>query len=127
MTRLMELQCGATGKARRSLEDVRPSAVEALRRARDFVPRAGWLQERFPDAKHPDVDGLVKLVERGAVESHVWSLTPGRYVGVASEEKNENLGFDETVRDIQLELEGLNEEAAELPVTIARNFEVLGI
>ena len=127
MTWLMELQCGAIGKARRSLEDARPSAVEAPRRARHFVRRADWLRERFPDAGFPDIEGLVKLVDCGAVESHDWSLTPGRYVGVALEEEDEDSGFDEAVREVHIELEGLNKEAAELATTIARNFEELGI
>ena len=36
--------------ARRALESVRASAVEALSRARYFVLQADWLQERFPKA-----------------------------------------------------------------------------
>ena len=127
MTWLMELQCGAIGKARRSLEDARPSAVEAPRRARHFVRRADWLPERFPDARLPYVEGLVKLVDRAETEAHGWSLTPGHYVGVALREEDEDSGFDEAVREVHIELEGLNKEAAELATTIARNFEELGI
>ena len=91
------------GKARRSLEGARASAVEALRRARHFVHQADWLQERFPDARLRDVEGLVKLVDRGEIEAHDWSLTPRRYVGVAPEEEDEDFDF------------------------IARNFEELGV
>ena len=29
---------------------------------------------------------LVKLVDRTEIEAHDWSLTPGRYVGVAPDE-----------------------------------------
>lgn len=126
MTRLMELQCGATGKARRSLEDARPSAVEAPPRARDFVPRADWLRARFHDARLPDVGGLVKLFERGAVESRDWSLTPGRYVGVAPEESDGDPGFGEVLRSIQVGSKGLNEETTALVARIVRNFQVLG-
>ena len=86
MTQLMKLQCGAMGEGRRSLEDARPSAFEAPPPARDFVPRDDWPRERVPDARLPDVEGLVALLECGAVESHVGSLTPGRYVGVAPAE-----------------------------------------
>ena len=86
MTRLMELECGAIDEGRRSLEDARPSAVEAPPPARDFNRRADLQQEHFPDASLLDVEGLVKLLECGAVESHVGSLTPGRYVGVAPAE-----------------------------------------
>ena len=126
MTRLMELQCGAIGEARRSLEDARPSAAEAPRRPRNFVRRADWLRERFPDAGFPDIEGLVKLVDRGAVESHDWSLTPGRDVGVAPEEEDEDFDFEEALRTIHTDLKGLNEEAAVLTARIARNFQALG-
>ena len=64
-------------RARRTLEEARASTVEALRRARYFVPQADWLQERFPEAKLRDVEGLVKLVDRAEITAHDWSLTPG--------------------------------------------------
>ena len=64
--------------ARRALESVRVSTVEALSRTRYFVREADWLQERFPDAELCDVGGLVKLVTRTEIEAHDWSLTPGR-------------------------------------------------
>ena len=105
----------------------RASAVEALRRARHFVHQADWLQERFPDARLRDVEGLVKLVERAEVEAHDWSLTPGRYVGVAPEEEDEDFDFAEAMRSIHVDLKELNEEAVELAARIARNFEELGV
>ena len=113
-------------RARRALEDARAAGVEALRRARYFVLQADWLQERFPDAELRDVEGLVKLVNRAEIEEHDWSLTPGRYVGVAPEEEDENFDFEEALRSIHIDLEGLNEEAEELAAQIARNFEELG-
>ena len=126
MTRLTKMQHGAIGEARRSLGDERASAVEVPRRAGDFIGRADWLRERFPDTKLPEVEGLVKLGERGAVESHDWSLTPGRYVGVAPEEGDEDFDFEEALRSIHIDLKGLNEEAPELAARIVRNFEELG-
>ena len=102
-------------------------AVEALHRTRHFVHQADWLQERFPDVRLRDVEGLVKLVERGGVEAHDWSLTPGRYVGVAPEEEDEDFDFEEALRSIHLDLKGLNEEAERLAARIARNFEELGV
>ena len=113
------------GRAGRALEDARVSAVEALRRTRYFVLQADWLQERFPDAELRDVEGLVKLVGRAEIEEHDWSLTPGRYVGVAPEEKDEDFDFEEAMRSIHVDLQGLNEEAAVLASSIARNFEEL--
>ena len=113
-------------KARRAIEDAWTGAVEVLRRARYFVRQADWLQERFPKAELCDVEGLVKLVDRTEIEAHDWSLTPGRYVGVAPEEEGEDFDFEEALRSIHIDLKGLNGEAAELAAQIARNFEELG-
>ena len=115
----------AISKARRVLEDARVEAVEALRQARFFVRQADWLQERFPDAELRDVEGLVKLVERSEIEAHDWSLTPGRYVGVAPEEEDEDFDFEEEFRALHIELSGLNEEAARLAAQISGDFEEL--
>jgi len=113
-------------KARKALEAARSDAVEALRRTRYFVRQADWLQERFPDAKLCDVEGLVKLVDLTTMKANDWSLTPGRYVGVAPEEEDEDFDFEETLRAIHLDLKGLNEEASELAMRIDKNFEELG-
>ena len=113
-------------KARKTLEDARAEAVEVLRGTRYLVRQADWLQERFPDAELRDVEGLVKLVNRAEIEERDWSLTPGRYVGVAPEEDDEDFDFEEALRSIHIDLIGLNEEAAELAERIARNFEELG-
>ena len=117
---------GDVNKARKALEAARVDAVEALRLARYFSRQADWLQERFPDAKLRDVEGLVKLVDRATIKAHDWSLAPGRYVGVAPEEPDENFDFEEALHAIHIDLKGLNEEAAELAARIARNFEELG-
>ena len=117
---------GEVNKGRKALEAALADVVEALRLARYFVRQADWLQERFPDAKLRDVEGLVKLVDRATIKAHDWSLTPGRYVGVTPEEQNEDFDFEEALRAIHIDLKGLNEEAAELAARIARNFEELG-
>jgi type I restriction enzyme M protein len=117
---------GDVNKARKALEAARADGVEALRQARYFVRQADWLQERFPEAKLQDVEGLVKLVGRETIKAHDWSLTPGRYVGVAPEEQDEDFDFEEALRAIHIDLKGLNEEAAELAARIATNFEELG-
>nr|WP_249797032.1 MULTISPECIES: class I SAM-dependent DNA methyltransferase [unclassified Bradyrhizobium] len=113
-------------KARKALEGARADAVEALRLARYFVRQADWLQERFPEAALRDVEGLVKLVDRATIKAHDWSLTPGRYVGVAPEEEDEDFDFEEALRAIHIDLKELNEEAAELAARISKNFEGLG-
>ena len=111
-------------RARKALESQRSAAVEAFRQVRYFVRQADWLQERFPDTELCDVEGLVKLVERDEIASHDWSLTPGRYVGVASED--EDFDFEEALRAILVDLAALNEEAADLAAQIIRNFKELG-
>ena len=73
------------------------------------------------------MEGLVKLVDRAEIEANDWSLTPGRYVGVAPEEVDEDFDFEETLRDIHIELKGLNEEAVTLAAQIQKNFEELGV
>ena len=114
-------------KERRALEDARGASVEALSQARYFVRQADWLQERFPDAELRDVEGLVKLVDRAEIEAYDWSLTPGRYVGVAPAEYNEDFDFEEMIRSIHADLEELNEEASELAKRIFHNFQESGL
>ena len=112
-------------RARKDQDEARHALVEGLRQVRYFHRQAAWLTERFPEAKLVDVLGLVKLVRKAEIEKNDWSLTPGRYVGVAPEEVDEDFDFEETMRDLHLELEGLHLEAAELIKTIGKNFEEL--
>jgi type I restriction enzyme M protein len=74
-----------------------------------------------------DVAGLCKVVSRADIEAADWSLTPGRYVGVAPAEVDEDFDFEQTLRDIHVELADLNREAVELAGKIAANFEGLGV
>ena len=114
-------------KILRDLDEVRQVAVEQLKLVRYFWKQARWLAERFPEARLRDVEGLVKLVDVKEIEANDWSLTPGRYVGVAPEEEDENFDFEEALREIHVELEDLNAEAVRLAATIEKNFEELGI
>ncbi len=66
-------------------------------------------------------------MDRTEIEVNDWSLTPGRYVGVAPEEEDENFDFEETLREIHVELDDLNNEAVQLAAMIKKNFEELGI
>ena len=114
-------------RARKAAEEARSLAVEQLKQVRYFWKQAHWLTERFPEAILCDVEGLVKLVDRAEIEVNDWSLTPGRYVGVAPEEEDEDFDFEEALRDIHVELEDLNAEAVQLAATIKKNFEELGV
>ena len=114
-------------RARKDADEARRQAVEQLKQVRYFWRQAHWLTERFPEAELRDVEGLVKLVDCAEIEANDWSLTPGRYVGVAPEEEDVNFDFEEALREIHVELEDLNAEASTLAATIKKNFEELGV
>ena len=117
----------AISQAIKAADKARQMAVEQLKQVRYFWRQAHWLTERFPEAKLEDVEGLVKLVDRAEIKENDWSLTPGRYVGVAPEEEDEDFDFEETLREIHVELEDLNNEAFYLADVIRKNFEELGV
>jgi type I restriction enzyme M protein len=117
----------AITRARKAADEARALAVAQLKQVRYFWRQAHWLTERFPEAELRDVQGLVKLVNRAEIAANDWSLTPGRYVGVAPEEADEDFDFEEALRDIHVELEDLNAEAVQLAATIKKNFEELGV
>lgn len=105
--------------------DVHLTPTGSLKRFRYFEGQAGWLLSRFPKGKLRDVEGLVKLVDQDELTANDYSLTPGRYVGVAPEEDDEDFDFEEAIKEIHDEIETLNAEAAELAEAIAKNFEEL--
>jgi type I restriction enzyme M protein len=117
----------ATGRLVKQLDEARQTAVQQLKHAAYFHRQVAWLQDRFPEAELGAVPGLVKLVDRKEIEAADWSLTPGRYVGVAPPEEDEDFDFEQTLRDIHIELADLNKEAAELAAKIQANFEELGV
>lgn len=120
---------GKRGKANpvKALEEARKAAVDQLKLVRYFHKQAHWLLSRFPDAALVAVPGQVKLVDRAELAANEWSLTPGRYVGVAPEMEDEDFDFEGVMRDIHIELAGLNEEAAALAAQIQANFEGMGL
>ncbi len=115
----------ATSKLIKQLDEDRKTAVEQLKAATYIHRQIAWLQDRFPNAEMQDVPGLCKVVSRAEIEAADWSLTPGRYVGVAPAEVDENFDFEQTLRDIHVELADLNREAVELAAKIQENFEEL--
>ena len=114
--------------------DARNVFRKVTRKIYDFSPEQMqnltsivWLQDRFPAAELQAVPGLVKLVDLKDIEAADWSLTPGRYVGVAPQEVDEDFDFEQTLRDIHTELADLDKEALELATKIRENFEELGV
>lgn len=83
-----------------------------------------WLEKRFPDGRYRDVEGLVKAVSLDEIAANDWSLTPGRYVGVAETDDGEE-DFAERFSALHEELRTLNAEAAKLAKKIDANFKEL--
>ena len=115
---------------KKQVETSRDIVVDQLKLVRYFNHQAEWLIERFPEEKLRDVEGLVKLVDKeGAdgLKANDWSLTPGRYVGVAPEEEDPDFDFIDTMRTIQSDLDSLNIQASDLAKKISENFKQLKI
>lgn len=117
----------AISKLTKQLDEERKLAVEQLKDCANLHRQIVWLQDRFPKATMQDVAGLCKVINRADIEAADWSLTPGRYVGVAPAEVDEDFDFEQTLRDIHVELADLDREAVELAVKIQANFEGLGV
>ena len=127
LSRLGEGRRSRRGSPLKAVGEARSDAVEHLGTPCYYRRQAHWLQERFPDKALQDVEGLVKLVDHDELAANDWSLTPGRYVGVAPEEEDEDFDFEQTMRNIHSELDDLNAESVQLAATIKRNFEALGL
>lgn len=91
-----------------------------------FYRQAHWLTSRFPDGVYTDVEGLCKVVTQAEIEAKDWSLSPGRYVGVDTA-TDEDFDYEERLKEIHIELEGLNEEAIALANVIATNYKSIAI
>lgn len=91
-----------------------------------FYRQAHWLISRFPDGVYTDVEGLCKVVTQAEIEAKDWSLSPGRYVGVDTA-THEDFDYEERLKEIHIELEGLNEEAIALANVIATNYKSIAI
>jgi len=87
-----------------------------------FWKQAHWLVRRFLEGKYIDVEGLCKVVTVKEIEEKDYSLSPGRYVGVDTS-MNDDFDYEERLKEIHIELEGLNEEANKLAKTISENYK----
>ena len=91
-----------------------------------FNKEASWLISRFPNAKYEDVLGLCKVVKREEIAQNDYSLTAGRYVGVAPQ-IDDDFDYEERMAEIKVELQSLNEEAITLAEQIQLNLTELGL
>lgn len=116
---------GRDGSLLKSLEAARKELQDQLHQLRHFFTHAESLSLRFPEGQFRAVEGLCKAVSFAELEANEWSLTPGRYVGVAAEDVDEDFDFAQSLRDIHSELATLNAQAIELAKAIQSNFEAL--
>jgi type I restriction enzyme M protein len=89
-----------------------------------FYKQAQWLTSRFPEGVYSDIEGLCKIVTQKEIEAKDWSLSPGRYVGVDAT-ADDDFDYEERLKEIHIELEGLNEEAIALVNAISENFKAV--
>lgn len=114
-----------TDAKRNEAPTVRDAVLEALKQAAYFIHQGHWLHSRFPHALFEDVPGLCKAVSTDDIAAKDYSLTPGRYVGVAASGAEDEDDFAEQLREIHTELAELNDKATGLAERISSNFEEL--
>jgi len=78
------------------------------------------VKERFPELEYVDVPGLCKVATLDEVESHGWSLNPGRYVGVA-DGNEDNSDFAERANELWEQFERMTHESQSLAETVSSN------
>jgi type I restriction enzyme M protein len=91
-----------------------------------FNKEAHWLISRFPNSEYADVAGLCKVVDKTEIATNDYSLTAGRYVGVAPQ-IDEGFDYEERMGEIKVELSSLNEEAVGLAEQIQLNLNEMGL
>lgn len=125
--RARELKRALTAADPKKDEDptVRDQVLEALKQAVYFIGQVRWLHHRFPEAVYVDVPGLCKVVVRADIVAGDYSLTPGRYVGVAAPTDEDEEDFQERLAAIHTELADLNEKTVMLAERIRTNFAEL--
>lgn len=109
---------------KREKPTVRDKVVEATKLASYFIGQGHWLFSRFPHGIYADVPGLCKAVSRADIATNDYSLTPGRYVGVALtvEDDDDGEAFRTRMMEIHSELAELNDKAVGLAASIQSSF-----
>ena len=112
---------------KREQPTVRDRSVNAFKRASYFIGQGHWLNSKFPSGVYTDVPGLCKAVTRQDIADNDYSLTPGRYVGVAVGVQDDDAGeaFVARMREIHEELKALNDQAVLTTQQISAAFQEL--
>ena len=75
------------------------------------------LSKHFPDGSYADVPGLCKVANRAEIEAQGWSLNPGRYIGAAATDADDE-DFAEHLEVLFEEFTRLSKEADELRASV---------
>lgn len=103
-------------KQKREKPTVRDQVIETLKQSLYFIKQGHWLLSRFPDGEYCDIAGLCKVATRAQIAEQDYSLTPGRYVGVAinNDEDDSEEDFINRMKEIHDELELLQTQSNQI-------------
>ena len=92
-----------------------------------IAKEAVWLYEKFGNGEYKDILGLCKIEDKQVIiEEKGASLTPGAYVGVATQE-DDGVNFEERMKEIHQSLLKLQNESNELMEAISNNIREMGL
>lgn len=72
----------------------------------------------FPDSHYIDIPGLCKVADIEEIESHGWSLNPGRYIAIADQPSDE-FDFLDNLEQLAEEFQSLTARSRQLEESIA--------
>lgn len=78
------------------------------------------VEDQFPTSRYSDVQGLCKVVTHDEIRAHHFSLSPGRYVGVAEKGDAEH-DFDQRFSELAARFKTLTEQSRALEERISRS------
>ncbi len=110
----------------KELEALKDKISEQFKQFAYYRGEASWLFTRFPEGIYANMPGLCKIVTRNEIADNDYSLSPGRYVGVAPQDDGD-FDYEERMAEIKMELHSLNDEAIQLAQTIQDNLNELGL
>lgn len=116
-----------TTEVKKKLETLKSQKIdlmEVFSRVRYFLDQIEWLKNRFPEGIYQDIPGLCKIVTLDEIKSNDYSLTPGRYVGVAPQQADK-INFMSRLKSIYEELMILNQDAHSLSNQIQQRISEL--
>lgn len=84
-----------------------------------------WMQDKFADGEYEDIPGLVKSASLEEIKKHDYVLTPGRYVGMAEQEDDDE-PFQDKMARLTAQLKEQFNESDRLEAEIKKNLGGLG-